>query len=102
MTKIISPGELAVNQLVTVYEWNPVTRDSNPLDIFSTFGTVTQTTHQDHSFCGDILRVTSVMLPYIVVKPLSGGLTNPFELDTRRLSLMEVTNEYAAAKGINP
>ncbi len=82
---LIPPGELALNQLVTVFQWEPNSHG-----------------FRDQSYVGDVLRVTAVMLPFVVVKQLTGGYSTqrPFELDTRRLTFAEVTQAYAKALGV--
>ncbi len=81
----IPPGELALNQLVTVFEWE-----------LSSHG------GRDQSYVGDVLRVTAIMLPFVVVKQLTGGYGSdrPFELDTRRVTFAPVTQAYVEALGV--
>ena len=90
----MSPGELSKGQFVTVYEWNPVERESDGF-----MGVATKTVHQDHSWCGDVLEIVHVELPYVLVKMHSGWISDkPHELDTRRLKLMELSQEYVELK----
>ncbi len=80
----IPPGQLALNQLITVFEWELTSHGS-----------------RDQSYVGDVLRVTAIMLPFVVVEQLTGGYgaERPFELDTRRVTFAEVTQAYAEALG---
>lgn len=91
MSGITSPGELAKGQHITVLEWEPVVQEAD--GIFTT-----QTiTHRDNSYKGDVLRVDSVCLPFVVVENLTGWGGGPIRLDTRRVSLMELSGDYVAA-----
>lgn len=93
MSKIISPGEIAVNQYLTVFEWEPVIQE--PDGIFTT-NTIT---YRDNSYKGDILKVTAVDLPFVVVERIYGfSFGSPLTLDTRRVKLMELSPEFIAAK----
>lgn len=93
MNRQISPGELHVGQYVTILEWLPWTTESLEL-----FGDTKTITHTDHSWCGDVLKIEVVQLPYVIVShPNDFYLTSSTKLDTRRLKLMELTPEYVEA-----
>ena len=93
MDKQISPGELAVGQYITVLEWNPTTSETS--DGF--FGTRV-VTHTSQLWCGEVLQVTAVDLPYIVAKKCSDHLSlTPARLDIRCCKLMELSPEYVEA-----
>lgn len=96
--KIISDGELSVGQKVTVLAWKRLVVDELTGD-FLTGGTqIQQRTIEDNSFKGDVLEIKAVDLPFIIVKVLSNGiLKKPIKMDTRRVDLMELSNEYVAA-----
>jgi hypothetical protein len=89
---MISPGEITVGMVLTVLEWEPIIRE--PDGIFTT----TRTEVRDNSWKGDILDVEAVQLPFIVVRERGGCPTRGITLDTRRVTLMELTPEFIAAK----
>jgi len=95
--KIISPGELSVGQSVTIYEWLP--RDVPPDPFSGLFGgATTATKHRDRSWCGDVLKVEAVDLPYVVVShPNQSYYDSNTKLDTREVKLMELSAEYVKA-----
>lgn len=97
--KQVSPGELAVGQYITILEWTPWEVADIDLDNpFSILGTKTKT-HRDHSWCGDVLKVEAVDLPYIVVSHPNDGYLygSNTKLDTRRVKLMELSEAYVKA-----
>ena len=94
-SKILSPGEIAVGQFITVLEWLSREIPADPFGgLFGGSPIVTQ--HKDHSWCGDILKVEAVDLPYIVVRE-TYEKAKPFNIDTRELKLMELSKEYVKA-----
>ncbi len=94
-TKILSPGELAVGQLITILEWLP--RETSPDPFGGLFGSaLVATQSRDRSWCGDVLKVEAVDLPYIVVKE-SYDNARPFKIDTREARLMECSKAYIDA-----
>ena len=98
--KIISPGELAIGMFVTVYEWIPWDAPSFEGGLL---GGTTMVKHTDHSWCGDVLKVEAIQLPYVVVSlPNQGWLSSNVRLDTRRVNLMELTPEYVEAAKRKP
>ncbi len=97
MCKQISPAELAKGQNVTVLQWVPWDAEVQEDGFLGGTKTITR---QDHSWCGDVLHVEAVQLPYVIVshpneKSLYGD--RPTRLDTRRAVLMELSAEYVAA-----
>jgi hypothetical protein len=96
MNKLISPGELHVGQFVTVFAWEPYEAFSGGLA--GDFNLPLVATHVDHSWEGSVLEIVAVNLPYIAVKNRSDTyLKHAFDLDTRRVSLMELSPEYILA-----
>jgi hypothetical protein len=91
---MISPGELTVGMQVTVHSWNP--RDVPRFDLI---GGATTVTHVDTSYCGDVLTVEALSLPYVVLRAFSHRPSpyDVFRLDTRRANLMELSQEYVMA-----
>jgi hypothetical protein len=92
-TKLITPGELAVGQFVTVLEWEPIVHE--PDGMFTT----TKTVYRDNSYKGDVLKVAAIDLPFLIVDRQSKYEfeRNAIKLDTRRVSLMELSPEYINA-----
>ena len=82
---------------ITILEWAPVVHEPDAFSAEIT-GITTATTHQDHSWCGDVLDVEAVQLPYVIVRERDSHLSSSIRLDTRRVKLMELTPEYVAAK----
>lgn len=95
--KLISPGELSVGQFVTIYEWLPIDVPADPFGgLFG--GATVATKHQDHSWCGDVLKVEAVDLPYVVVShPNDRIFSHNTKLDTRQVKLMELSGDYVKA-----
>lgn len=92
MNKVISPGELSKGQFITLLEWEPIVHEADGF-----FRTTTYTV-RDNSYKGDVLQVVAICLPFIVVNNLNGCFgDNNIDLDTRRVKLMELTEEYVKA-----
>lgn len=94
MTKL-QPDDIEVGMYVTVLEWNPQERTYNAGGIFDE-GQVITKVHRDGSWCGDVLIVRAICLPYIVVDGNRDYMVG-LQLDIRRLSLMKLTPEYVKA-----
>lgn len=94
---MLSPGEITVGMTITVLEWTPVVHEPDAFSALMT-GVTTATTHRDNSWCGDVLDVEAVQLPYLIVREGDGVLGHGFKIDTRRAKLMELSPEYVAAK----
>lgn len=91
---MITPGELQKGQMVTVHHWIVQETELNPLN-----GGTAITTRQslDRSYCGDVLEVLAIALPYVSVvrRDLPPGCKpDPFRLDTRVAILMELSKEF--------
>ncbi len=58
-----------------------------------------QTVHRDRSWCGSVLKIEAIQLPFIVVShPHETYLySSNTKLDTRQVKLMELTPEYVKA-----
>lgn len=90
---MLSPGEITKGMKITVVNWNP-----REIPTFSLFDTQPATvTHEDTSWCGDVLEVLAVSLPYIVIRDVRSFRGHPCRIDTRQCSLMELSAEYIAA-----
>lgn len=96
-SKRMSPGDIAVGQFVTVLEWEPIVHEPLGMDI--AMGMTQTVVTQDNSYKGDVLRVTAVDLPFIVTEQEYGYSHGPIDLDTRRVSLMELSPAYVVASG---
>ena len=83
---MLSIGELTRGMYVTVLDWHTYEH---------TDGGVIFKTIMDRSYCGDVLEVMAVDLPYIVVKMDKYKSTTT--LDTRRVSFKELSEEYVKA-----
>lgn len=94
MSKLLSPGEVSVGQKVTVLSWKP--REHINL---GGFGDTAVSVSQDRSYCGDVLEVTAVDLPFVVVKMLKGLYNSgrPITLNTSELTLMELSDAFVTA-----
>lgn len=55
---------------------------------------VTVLAGKDKSFRGDVLEITAVDLPFIVIRWCNHSVTNPIVLDTRIYSLKKLSPEY--------
>lgn len=116
---MITPGELAVGQFVTVHHWlndnspenkknkeeteedsGDVWQDSD-LPFFG--GVTTKKTFINNSFKGDVLEIMAIQLPYLVVKNRSDTIIyeRPIHLDLRNVALMECDEAYIKAFNIN-
>lgn len=93
MTKQISPAELGKGMNITILNWKPREITTGGL-----FTESTVTTIEDRSWCGDVLCVEAVQLPYVIVSHVMAGVgeTNT-KLDTREVSLMELNLDYVKA-----
>lgn len=98
---MISPGELQAGQYITVHSWKPmeVTRFPSLFEMMSgePSGDTATRTHIDRSWCGDVLKVEALALPYITAKVLSryaSSISDVVKLDTRRVELMELSKEF--------
>lgn len=90
---LLSPGEISVGMHITILEWEPIVHEADG------FFTQTCTVTQDRSWCGDVLKVTAVQLPFVVVDEGRGGFgLRGINLDTRHVKLMELKPEYVAAR----
>lgn len=87
---MISSGELSIGMFVTIHHWHERECASS---LFSPAATETKT-YVDHSWCGDVLEVIAIALPYIRVKFAKGYIVNETTLDTRQLELMELPEEF--------
>lgn len=98
-SKILSPGELAVGMFVTVHNHAPYTKEHvSDGGLFSGPTVVTTKTH-DRSWYGDVLTIKAIDLPYIVFQAENNCPTDKHisTLDTRRTTLMELSDEYVLA-----
>lgn len=78
-TKILTIDELKVDQYITIHSWN----------------------NGDHSWVGEVLKVKAVQLPFIAVIEHQNHNDGGFiSLDTRLLTLMELSPEYVEAMKI--
>lgn len=90
--KAISPGEIAKGMMLTVLEWEPIVHEPDG------YFTTTTRTIRDNSYKGDVLEVQAVDLPFIVVKNHTGySGERPITLDTRRVTLMELSRDFIEA-----
>jgi hypothetical protein len=55
------------------------------------------TSHIDNSYCGDVLQVEIILLPFITVKRLNSRRKESFKLDTRNCKLAYLPMEYVDA-----
>ena len=53
--------------------------------------------HSDDFLCGDVLRIKAVELPYLAFEAISLETPGVFKMDTRKVTLTEVGDEYAKA-----
>ena len=87
--------DISVGAFVTVLSWptREVPVYSGPFDYVGT-GTRTQ---EDHSYVGEVLRVVSVALPFVVVDRVGSNLVPRVTLDTRRAELQALPMEFVLA-----
>lgn len=79
---MLPPDDIQVGKFITVFAWKLGT-DQN-----------------DGSFCGDVLLVKAVSLPYVVIDYLAHGgrvVLSSVVLDIRKVELKELTAEYVDA-----
>lgn len=90
---ILSPGEVSLGQYITVLAWTPLESVHGGL-----FTEVQVLTRQDRSYCGSVLIVKAVQLPYVGVQEICQLSKKPkdwvIRLDTRQCTLMELSPEY--------
>lgn len=98
-SKILSPGELEVGMFVTVHNRAPYTKEHVSDEGFGGLTVVTTKTH-DRSWYGDVLTVKAIDLPYIVFQAENNCPTDTHTstLDTRRTTLMELSDDYVIAR----
>lgn len=96
---MLSAGEISKGMKITVISWKP--REIPKLfDYFEendSWKTTSVKTFQDKSYCGDVLEVLAVDLPYVVVKDLKSKDNYTAKLDTRECQLKELKQEYVDA-----
>ena len=73
---LLAPDDLVKDRLVTIHHW----RDGREWGL------------------GVAQRILVVNLPYLVVQPLNDAKAGPVTLDVRRVRLMGVSSEFAAAQ----
>lgn len=96
MNKAMSPGELAPGQYVTVLANKPSETVSE--DLLGTTKVVTQTHHTDE---GTIFKVLSVDLPFVALQ-YQNSVKIKIIRDTRRVTFMELSNEFVRVFIDNP
>lgn len=96
----LKQDDLEVGMKVTVLKWHPrEVPGSGLLGLLTNEGGgVATRTVQDHSWCGDVLVVTAINLPFVVVDELTGSQLKGVDLDLRRLDLMKISEEFIAAR----
>ncbi len=91
-TKIISPGELAVGQFITILEHDEIERVSGGFG----FGMETITMQRPSWGLGEVFKVAAIELPYVAVTSKNryseGEMAR--SLDTRTMRLMELSPDY--------
>lgn len=96
---MLSPGEMSVGQIVTVFENKPYENEETSL-----FGdTVQKTKRQDRSGYGSVLRIQAIDLPYVVCLYLDDNIYGQefkVTFDTRRTSFKELNLEFAKEKAL--
>jgi hypothetical protein len=94
MAKHVELDDIEVGMNITVLEWHEQERRGFGGD--GLFGGVTTVTkYRDHSWVGDVMTVLAVDAPFVAAK--HPRFDTAIELDTRRLRLAKVSDEYAAA-----
>jgi hypothetical protein len=83
--EVLTVGDLVVGMNVTVLEWGPLTQIVDDVSVVT----------QSRGLCGDVLVVKAIDLPYIVVEEQK--YFGRISLDTRKATLMKLTDEYMAA-----
>jgi hypothetical protein len=99
---MLQPDDLNVGEHITVLNWK---RKIEVPDFDSIFGgmgigTISTKSKEDQSYKGDVLEITSVDLPFIVVtvkKGLTAFLKRPLVLDTREVELKRLSEEFVKA-----
>jgi len=98
MSVILSPDDFEVGMKITVHTGKTIYRNTG--SIFSMFSEGGTAVASEDGYCkGQILEITSVMLPYLVVKIMNiyANQDRSFSLDTRDMSFMKITDEYEKA-----
>lgn len=90
---MITPGELAVGQKITILQRHQ--REFEESDMFG--GTITKKRQEDRSWYGDVLTVKAIQLPFIVVEIADSCFSSPVKMDTRELVFMELNEDYINA-----
>lgn len=85
---MLTPGEIAIGQIITIFSWNEKRRSGGGLFHDSAIIEIENT-----DLCGDPMEVIAVGIPYVRVKMV--GNSQHYVLDTRRVKLMELPREFA-------
>ncbi len=106
MNTVLSPGEIAIGQRVTVLS-NEMPKQEQEASSDGYFGgtfSFSSTLCRDTSYEGDVLIITAVALPFVLVNRVAAGGEGRLDdngtnikLDTRKLLLMELPDNYVAA-----
>lgn len=89
--------DLSIGDLVTVQSWEPY--EVHDFD-WKAMATKTRVV-RDQSMVGDPLQIVAIQLPFIVVRTTSGVLPRR-KIDTRRVTLMRISEKYAVELGMSP
>ena len=96
--KIISNGELAIGQKVTVLSWKQILIDEVTGNFLTGETQIQTRTVNDNSYKGNVLEIVAIDLPYIaVINHSDNWQKKAFKLDTRRVDLMELSEAYVKA-----
>lgn len=57
---------------------------------------------RDYSWVGDILHVLAVNAPFIVVNLRRMGRTSRLIIDTRKVALQQLSDDFVLAAGVSP
>lgn len=95
MSAIISPGELTIGMYITVFEWNK--EEKSGLQESENMLAALLGKAKDKRFCGEVLKIKAVQLPYVAVEYYGQILS----LDSRDCKFMELNEEYVKAKTLD-
>jgi len=102
---VISVGELAPGMKVSILEWKKNKDESfetGDTGIDGFIGTLTKviSNQNNEEFCGDVLTVKAVQIPYVIVRldrlvDTPGDM--PIKIDSRKCVFMELSDQFIEA-----
>ena len=93
MSTILTQGEVAVGQIVTIHHWQPREIDRVEGNMLTGVTTTTKM-EQDGAWVGEIFVIKAIQQPFIKVVPLKETYYKTLTWDLRRCILMEIDKSF--------